>query len=254
MIVGLCRFSYLAKGGWARHARDMDEQTAYLFAEERLDQRLHFFETLTLPSISQQTHKDFAFVVLSSTLLPKKAQSELQRMLRDVANAELVLQPPQRHREVIRNTFNAVFGTAATRISFRIDDDDALSVNYIQRLKDSICDSHGDFFISFCRGITVVHDRGKMQKAGITNLPFSSVGLALYTKLPTKSVVYDYPHQRCFSDLTTFSVPGEPTFIRNLHEDNDSGPIPQGVNKNDWEEPNALLTRYIEQFPYIRSA
>lgn len=251
MIVGLCRFSYLAKGGWARHSRSLEQQAAYLYDPERMRKRLHLFGTFTLPSMLRQTDQDFKLLVLTSPHMPERFVGELKDLIGGAPNVELVMRPPRPHAAALRNTLNEAFGDAAVRISFRLDDDDAVSIRFIERLRAMPVQGPNPFFVSFSQGITVMNADGRMQRAAIGELPFCSAGLTLFAQAPVTEVVYDHPHQRCYAHRPTWVVSETPMFIRNLHDDNDSGPTPHGVAKDAWETPQALFARVAKDFPYI---
>lgn len=62
-IVFETRFSFFGQSGWrSDHAADPD----LLFADDRLEQRLRYFEQITLESLKGQTDGNFRHLVLSS--------------------------------------------------------------------------------------------------------------------------------------------------------------------------------------------
>ena len=54
-VIGICRFSYPAEGGFQRLHESLEERCAYLYEDERLNKRFATLETVTLPSIRAQT-------------------------------------------------------------------------------------------------------------------------------------------------------------------------------------------------------
>ena len=54
-ILGICRFSYPAMGGFQIEHGSIEARCSYLYAPERLDLRFRCFETLILRSIREQS-------------------------------------------------------------------------------------------------------------------------------------------------------------------------------------------------------
>lgn len=50
-VIGICRFSYPAEGGFQRLHESLEERCAYLYEDERLNKRFATLETVTLSSI-----------------------------------------------------------------------------------------------------------------------------------------------------------------------------------------------------------
>lgn len=52
-VIGICRFSYPAEGGFQRLHESLEERCAYLYEDERLNKRFSTLETVTLPLYSR---------------------------------------------------------------------------------------------------------------------------------------------------------------------------------------------------------
>ena len=107
-VIGLCRFSYLARGGFQVMHKDDAERAAYLYAPERMEERFRTFESLTLPSIRAQTDPDFTFLIVTSHEMPATYLERLQDLTRDVPQTCLKLFPPRKHRPIMRKAINSV--------------------------------------------------------------------------------------------------------------------------------------------------
>lgn len=253
MLFGLCRFSYLAEGGWRRHARDINDQMKYLFTEDRLKRRLDYFERFTLASMKSQTDQNFHFVVLSSTFLPATYQDRLNDLLKPVENAHLILRPPEPQGLVIRRVLADYSRNHKVRATFRVDDDDALTVHFVRRVREQIGQLNFPGFISFSRGLTLLHRRNDEVCGAVTNLPFSSAGLVFCTTADDFRTVYNFPHQKCFEHFATLVIPGAPAFIRNVHGENDSGTLLHGVREADIGPAADLFRKYSWHFPFLNN-
>ena len=72
-MIGLCRFSYPAIGGFQVDFDDFQEKLDYLYAPTRMNERFATFETITLPPLQAQTDPGFTFVVVIGESLPDES-------------------------------------------------------------------------------------------------------------------------------------------------------------------------------------
>jgi hypothetical protein len=79
-IVGVCRFSYPATGGFKLSDKGQDAVIDALYAPERLRRRFAYFEKICLPSLAAQTDPDFTFVVLMGDAMPIKWRRRLKSL------------------------------------------------------------------------------------------------------------------------------------------------------------------------------
>ena len=63
-VLGLCRFSYPALGGFQVGHDSTADRIAYLYDPARLEERFRLFETVALPCLMAQTDPDFEMIVL----------------------------------------------------------------------------------------------------------------------------------------------------------------------------------------------
>ena len=76
-VIGLCRFSYPALGGFQIDHETVEERIAYLYAEERMEERFRLFETVALPSLRQQTDPEFDLIIVIGDSLPRQHRDRL---------------------------------------------------------------------------------------------------------------------------------------------------------------------------------
>ena len=160
-VIGLCRFSYLGHGGFQVVEEDMDVRAAYLYAPDRMEERMRTFEMITLPSIRAQTDGDFVFLIVIGERMPEPWLSRLHDMTRDVPQIAIRAYPPRRHRRIMQKAINEFrdFGNEPC-LQFRLDDDDAVGVDYVERTRETASDlaafsrTHGNIAIDFNRGFS----------------------------------------------------------------------------------------------------
>jgi len=257
MIVGLCRFSFLSddRGGWKSAPSDVATARRTLFAKKRMEARFELFQRYTLPSIRNQTDDDFRFLILTSTDMPKAYHDRLMDITADDSRIKILSFPIQNSKSLMRRMFSKEFDQASRRISFRVDDDDGLSVNFIRRLRRTAekRKSSRPFFLTFGKGI-VIADRGdRIGWATECAYPFSSVGLAFSASPGMKRCIYDFQHHDCHRHFDTVVLSGAPAFIQCVHGFNDTVTLKrvQGTKHFDRTTVADVARSFQREFPYL---
>ena len=214
-IVGICRFSLLGRGDWKAYRDKSDdeveaiaaEQAKILFAPERMEKRLATFEHLTLASLRAQTDQDFKFIVAASESMPMKYRRRLLEMCAAVPQVYVRFFELCDIGEAQDKVFAELGISLHDTLQFRLDDDDALSVNFVRKKREAaalLMPSAMPFTISF-REFMFCAKGG--EHAGVYNMaePFLGVGVAL--RHPTKSV-YAFGHFALPRRFTGITIPG----------------------------------------------
>ena len=233
-VIGLCRFSYPALGGFKRMHRSVAEREAYLYAPDRMALRFRHFESLTLPSIAAQTHGDFTFLVVTGESLPAPWRAHLHDLAGTVPQMRVVEMAPMRHRDAMRRAIKAALGDDDTgSIQFRLDDDDAVSVGFVQSLRR--VERTTRRMRRNWRNLAVEYNRGhavRLSEHGIAAEPvqtrFWACGLAVLFRPGDPKTVMNYAHHKLHHDMPTLIDPGPEMYLRALHDDNDTGEAPHG--------------------------
>ncbi|WP_232796552.1 putative rhamnosyl transferase [Roseovarius salinarum] len=135
-VIGVCRFSYPAIGGFKIEHETTEEREAFLYAPERLEERFRTFESFTLPALQAQSDPDFTFLVVIGQRMPPDAEARLRALLADMPQAVIQARPPERHRTAMFKAIEAVReDRGVPSLQFRMDDDDAVSVRFVERLR-----------------------------------------------------------------------------------------------------------------------
>ena len=82
-VIGLCRFSYPAIGGFQVMHDTTEDRRRFLYDPVRLEQRFHLFETLALPGLRHQTDERFQFLIVVGECLPEPALHRLRDITQD---------------------------------------------------------------------------------------------------------------------------------------------------------------------------
>lgn len=236
-VIGLVRFSFPALSGFEKGGNDIEDLEAFLYDPERLERRFYLFEKLCLPSLLAQTDPDFTCLFLVGENLPKEALSHLKMLISPLKDARIVASASEHNYAAIRTVFDGLSQDGFShRTSFRLDDDDALSTNYIKRLKQTarklkaICNPNKPIAIGFNRGIYVKIQSGENEIFDACERTPLSVGTALFAESGHPENIYARNHRFLPQFFNTFSDVSEPSFIRAIHQDNDSDPVIVGLS------------------------
>ena len=139
--IGLCRFSYPALGGFQVEHDTIEQRIAYLYSTHRLEERFRLFETVALPCLRAQTDPDFTLIIVIGDQFPAHHKDRLQALTSNMPQIRVHQEPPRRQREVMKEILNdARTNPAAPCLQFRYDDDDAVAVDFIAKLRRTAAD------------------------------------------------------------------------------------------------------------------
>lgn len=164
-------------------------QVAYrqaLFAPKRMQQRFSVFENITLQSLAPNLRNPNArLICLASDSMPEKYKGRLNALIERYPNAEVRYCGPIKSVDIeaggiIRGYCLKKANGSQNDIVFatvRLDDDDALSSNFVELLSPYVKSEFSGFWISFPAGVRMSIDAGRvvLTKA---YLPKTSQGLA----------------------------------------------------------------------------
>jgi hypothetical protein len=253
-IAGICRFSLLGRGDWKVYqGKPTDqieaiaqEQAKNLFAPERIEHRLATFEHITLASMRAQTDQNFHFIVLASEFMPEEYKDKLTSICADVPQVTLRFFPLIGAGAAQKSVFAEIGLPFSRTLQFRLDDDDAVSANYIEKMRifcAPLAQSGLKFSASFDRVVfaQTADGTGFMRK-----LPFMSAGAAL---LHRQHSIFAFGHFALGKRFTSVSIPSCHSLC-SKHETNDSG----GRKRKPEKRPLGRdeMARYVAaNFPFL---
>lgn len=236
--IGLVRFSVVTTDYFSETHGSLDALKAHLFSPARLALRFNTFETLCLPSLIRQSDRDFRLVVLTSKDLPAEARARLDALIAPHDNIDLIAAAPDAHYQIIKRAYASAHDPKAThRLLFRLDDDDALSLDYIARLKaiaTPLCDlqPHRPTAIGFQRGFYIeMTGQGGNTVFDATERAPLSCGTALLKPADYERNPYRYNHRALGQHYSLYSDISAPVFLRTIHGDNKSSPAKLGLTR-----------------------
>lgn len=252
-VIGICRFSFCGNGDWAAYSgvdsgTDIDllrlEQAERLYDDARMALRFHLFENFLLPSLQAQKDPNFILIVLTSDIMPAKHLKRL-RTLCDSDERLLLLVSDQTtvHKALMPEITRLNSGLSRPLVQFRIDDDDCLSVTYVQELRRYMTRLGDVMPLAYSRSTGLVvtcYDGDEATRVYRTTLPFNSMGTAI--RVHGERTIFSFGHaalQRRFPAVVDNAGMGflavkidghdsrpinmsEPVFQRNYTQVNDS--------------------------------
>lgn len=266
-IVGICRFSFLGRGDWQAWSAvdgqpgapdDLAAHAAALYDPSRMAQRFWSFEHLLLRAVMSQKDRNFHFVILTSTALPRRDQERLRDLTAGLLNVHLVISDAGTVNEGLLPTLARIRGDAPGLVQFRIDDDDCLSTDFIAKLADFSrrMKGFGPFSYSRSQGLVLTAYSGEAPQHFTLKLPFHSMGAAVY--LPASPhTVFSFGHLALQSRFPSFLDGRGTAFLALKLPGHDSQPMddrghkPRGLNAISAEDFAAHLAR---DFSYLDAA
>ena len=230
------RFSVLTPTYYSERFSSLDAIAEHLFSPERMSLRFHLFESLVLPSLMAQSDAGFDLVILTAERLPEVHFDRLQTLLEDLPHIHLRRVGTARHYQLIKDGYNSIAPDGAThRVLFRLDDDDAVDLNYIRRVRRTATALHQvrpasmPQMMAFNRGFYLRLGSPENEVFDAVERAPLSTGTALLAPVDYSRNPYRYNHRQLAQHYTCFSDIGTPSFIRTIHGDNKSNPTPMGL-------------------------
>lgn len=235
-MVGLLRFSVLTPTYYAERFDTLEQTAAHIFSPERMELRFRLFEKLCLPSLVRQSDADFDMVVLTAQSMPERYLERLLDLLEPLENIHCLPVGTDNHYKLLQQGYNAVpIGDATHRILFRLDDDDALDLDFVKRTKRlaaGLARLHGPrvpYIIAHNRGFYVRSTGAEVEIFDACERAPLSTGTALVASRRNSANPYRFNHRKFAQHYNTYSDITVPAFIRTIHGDNKSNPAQMGL-------------------------
>lgn len=228
-VQGLCRFSLPCTGGFKKYHESLAERRAALYAPDRLDARCLWFEHVGLPGLALQTDPDFTLHVVLGEDLPDPWRGRMEGLMAEVPQIRPHWRAPDDHRAICRDVLlPARDPTCAVVAEFRLDDDDAVAIDYVAQLRRSwprvmrLAGPNGRVALDHGRGMVVqAHSDGRIETHTLLTLCWSA-GLAIYMRPDDPGIVMDFPHHKVWQRVPFVNLTDTVMFIRGDHATNDA--------------------------------
>ncbi len=256
-MVGLLRFSVLTPTYYSERFDTLEQTAAHLFSPEHMDLRFRIFEKLCLPSLIRQSDANFDCVVLTAQSMPAQYLDRLRALLDPAPNIHCMPVGTDKHYQLLKSGYNSVpTGECSHRILFRLDDDDAVDLDFIKRTKRlaagmlTLQGPDTPFIIAYNRGFYVRSSDGETEIFDACERAPLSTGTALVARVDHPANPYRFNHRKLAQHYNTFSDISVPAFIRTIHGDNKSNPTQMGITHK--MRPKVIDDQLIRHFGVSR--
>jgi hypothetical protein len=245
-ILGYCRFSYFGISDTGRAIATEADAERLLYAPDRLAARFHLFEHLAAPSVRAQTDPDFRFVVVTSELLPAPYLRRLERIVAAVPQMELLVTETRGLSQVLTPVIRAAAAAEpdGRTLNFRLDDDDALAVDYVARLRAAGAPLEPPALISFPRGVLLFASDGQ-SRTGEIYKDYVAIGLARLNAREDGRDPFRIQHRLEPTRTPSYVDPRGIAYLYGTHPFNNTG-----VGNAE----SALIQRYLRNHPDLIAA
>ncbi|MEY4981833.1 MAG: hypothetical protein RIR62_99 [Pseudomonadota bacterium] len=227
-LLGLCRFSVPSLGAFKVEHDSIDDRRAMLYAPDRLAHRLAWFRHVALPALRAQTDPDFRLVLLLGEDLPEPWRGLVLDLVADVPQVAVEYAPAGPHREVCAEAMRRHVDPDADVVAqFRLDDDDAVAVDFVARTRAEVPFLMPHFLrgglcaLDWCRGVLLTEVAGTLTPT-LRRAQLWTPALVILTRPEAEKMVLDYPHHLVWRQMPVLSLVDEVMFLRGAHGGNDS--------------------------------
>ena len=223
-IFGYMRFSYLGRSDvrLARQNDDLEYRKSVLYAPDRLEERFYFFEKICLPSLKWQSDQDFRFAIFTSPDLPEPYQQRLKQVTEAVPQIEIVYDTAAHINDAIHPWMARQDSVQANRtLQFRLDDDDALSTDFVATLHEHMDRVPENSIISRPTGLFLMNSSDGPQLLAKFE-PYIAIGFAIVNGPGKIHNPYALQHGGHYRIAPSLSLPGPLAYIHTAHAQSDT--------------------------------
>jgi hypothetical protein len=175
-IIGFVRYSQKIKFGDSKKERDV-------FESEYFEYRYNIFKNVTLKSFQNQTNTNFVLLLLHSENMPAHYKERFLQI--EKANAflhNIFLEDTQESfNDALINSINYATSQSDTIVTFRIDNDDAVQNNFIEKLSGFLKNDFIGFSLSIPLIYIVKRISHQLYMLQERYYPANSIGLGFVT-------------------------------------------------------------------------
>lgn len=226
-VVGIVRFSVLSTKPspfLAYQDRTFDEIASHILDEHRLAKRFQLFESICLPSMDAQSDSNFSLLVVAPQLLPDRWKFRLTVLASTRPYLKIFYADEKNFRMAKCSTYVLDLISEDTFYTFRLDDDDALSCDFIERINRMLSPALAGHAVSHCKGYYLDIDNGlyKIRPRVVPNL---AVGFGYISHKNSPRTLFDVSehHLNFHNWCPVITDARRDTFLAVTHGANDTG-------------------------------
>ena len=227
-VLGICRFSYLGMGGFQVEHDSLDDRAAFLYDPVRMEERFRLFEAITLPCVAAQTDPDFTFLIVTGESLPDAYMTRLRALTRDIPQAQIQTREPGKHRQIMaRSLREARNPSQGTCLQFRLDDDDAMAITFVEKFRQAARDlralwpRHPAIAVDFNKGYVFTAGPDGL-KVWPYKYAYSAIALGMIVQPGCDATIMHHGHQNLWKKMPTMTFTDDDMMMRGHNDHNDS--------------------------------
>ncbi len=254
-VIGVCRFSYLGDAGFQTLKGGPEEAARQLYAPGRMERRFAYFENICLPSLAAQTDLDFRLVVLIGKSMPGPWRRRLRALKEAHTFLDICAIDPVGPLQSSRRAFRKGVSEPTDFVTgFRIDDDDAVAIDFIEKTREisdnliklnwatkevpaAVC-FHRGIYWDMKRDADQFWDHSEVMPLGLAS--------AMITRPDAIENIYRWNHRKLAAHARCWIDPHDFMFVRTLHAHNDSDRSipPPALQLPDWQARKLFRERF----------
>jgi len=175
-------------------------------------------------------------IILTAESMPEKYLGRLLDLLEPLPNIHCLPVGTDNHYKLLQRAYNSVPKDGFThRILFRLDDDDAVDINFVKRTKRlangmlKLQTTRAPFVIAYNRGFYVRTTDGAPEIFDACERAPLSTGTTLVAPVHHGANPYRFNHRKFAQHFNTYTDISVPSFVRTIHGDNKSSPAQMGL-------------------------
>lgn len=211
-VIGFCRFSFFGPSDTKMSYDDRTKAFETLYDPARMETRFLLFEHLLLRAIAAQTNPNFTLHVMSSDVMPEAFKFRLTALCAAVPSVQLHLCKSEKLPAEIAPILKETNDRHTKQVQFRIDDDDALSVNFIDRLHHWASMLWQEALITMPRGL-MLYDEDNAPKCQPFFRSLTGAGFAYLTTGKARKNVFQFAH---LASGRRYPAMADPTFCSHI--------------------------------------
>ena len=227
-------------------------------------------KTITLPSIASQENFDFnnlKVILLTSSDIPQNHKTKLESLCQKYPWLNISYQRDDVKFNIFRNTIDHELKILAQQenkdiifASLRLDDDDAISKNFLQQVKQYLTPNFIGFGLSFLKGYSAIFDKSTNTFTHFhpRNAFCIAIGLGLINSFNASTNSYSFDkisvydlgnHLRISEVVPVISCANEPYYLRTVYYGQDSDTQKTLKALNSTKEIELLEVK--KHFPFV---
>lgn len=258
---GVTRFSVHSPGagGWKASRGTAESYADVLFEPSRMRTRSDIFFGLAVPAYKSWAERfNYRHVVQYSTDLPMQWREELDAakerfpfLILDETDGQ-----PGRKDAVAEEASKLPDGDLV--VKFRVDDDDILAADYLDKLSGYVSDAHVGFAVSFGLGVAALYDEGLHSDFRLQREVLPSAGQAYIGRFNADSGrvhgARAIAHNRIDTSSPVIFDSREPMYLQTYHAGQDKvlGSTDSAVERLRRHRPFTDKKKLAAKFPTVQ--